>query len=165
MSRVYFAQPENGGQIKIGTSSNVKMRMQSLSTWVPGGIQLITDIPGGRVRESALKAIFSPWVVKGEWFQSCVEIWSVIIEAAQKGDLPWLPEEAHIESEAVIRPFGSAKAAALALETNLSDFSYGKVYASPALAGKFVAYQLKVRHQLPPFLWRGRSDALIARAA
>ena len=55
-SAVYFAQPTNGGPIKVGVTGGIKERMSMLAAWIPGGVEVIATIDGGAFREAYLKA-------------------------------------------------------------------------------------------------------------
>jgi hypothetical protein len=164
MSCVYFAHPSCGGPIKVGTSTNVLSRFQSISVWIPGGVDLIATIPGGRVREATLKALLAPWSVHLEWFKSCPEVWSIIVEATEKGDLPWLPPEDQIRSDVIAKSFGSRKIAAEVLGVCNTDITFSTSFAPPTVAGRFIAHQLTASLQVPSFLRRRRLDEMASAA-
>lgn len=88
---IYFAQATNGGPIKIGCTMKIRERRQQLGQYIPGGVEIIAEIPGGVAREHALHYALSAFKLQGEWYPACAPIWRVIIEAIDAGDLGWLP--------------------------------------------------------------------------
>lgn len=90
--RVYFAQPPDGGAIKIGCTENIEVRERSLNISAYGGMEILVSIPGWRAREHFLMAALRPWKASWgrEWVRSCPAVWRVILEAIEKGDLPWV---------------------------------------------------------------------------
>ncbi len=96
---IYFAQPTNGGPIRIGATSNPFSRKKALGTWLPGGVEYVATIEGGYLGESILHQCFNPIRIEGgkDWFRSCEEIWRFIIAlnssvpewlSLSKADLP-----------------------------------------------------------------------------
>jgi hypothetical protein len=73
---VYFL--ECSGRIKIGHSANVKARMQQLTTGAPLELKLIATIDGDYRLELAIQRHLKPYRVKGEWFDDCGAVRSVI---------------------------------------------------------------------------------------
>lgn len=90
---VYFAQPTNGGPIRIGFTGDPVMRQQVLGIWVPSGMEFPATVRGSRFRESFLHSAFAPIALGRDWFRSCAAIWRAIIEAQQAGDLAWVDAE------------------------------------------------------------------------
>lgn len=71
---VYFAQPKNGGLIKIGSASRPKARIAQLQVTSPIEIVLLAIVRGSRRQELALHEHFSKHRAHGEWFQPCSEL-------------------------------------------------------------------------------------------
>jgi hypothetical protein len=155
---LYFAQPTNGGPIKVGhTGRDVSKRMVVLGAWIPGGVEVIATIPGGPEREEALKWVLRPYRLQGEWVRSCADVWRVIIEAVETGDLAWLPSEflsGQDMGAALKGEFGSRSAGAVAL--GYSAGSLGTLLApsaaSAGLQGRFAIEQARRAGRLPAFL-------------
>jgi hypothetical protein len=66
---VYFVQVGSRGDIKIGYSTNIMKRMNSLSSSMPENIKLLGYITGDLNREKELHKMFRILNVKGEWFR------------------------------------------------------------------------------------------------
>lgn len=79
---IYFAQPTNGGPIRIGATSNPFSRKKALGTWLPGGVEYIATVEGGFLGEAILHQCFNPIRIDGgkDWFRSCEAMWRFIIE-------------------------------------------------------------------------------------
>lgn len=74
---VYFIRSEDGGPVKIGSSTDVHRRMRSIQTSCPHRLKVIAIIPNcGRRKERELHRKFSEDRMSGEWFE-----WSSDIEA------------------------------------------------------------------------------------
>lgn len=71
-SSVYFAA--SGGQIKIGWSRRVSMRLAQLQTGSPIPIKLLGTVAGGRALERRLHERFAHLRTAGEWFQDDPEL-------------------------------------------------------------------------------------------
>jgi hypothetical protein len=63
---IYFLQSDDA--VKIGTSTNITMRLGVLRCATPYGAQLIGAMPGGRALEADLHERFSSYRLCGEWF-------------------------------------------------------------------------------------------------
>lgn len=116
---IYFAQPTNGGPIRIGSSSDVGARKRVLSSGIPGGIEIIAEIDGGETGEYFLHEAFSPIWFDRDWFKSCAVLWTFILEIHAKGRPDWLPSEpetpARVSVDDVVSQFGSLKSAIVQL--------------------------------------------------
>lgn len=88
LSRVYFAQEDGRGLIKIGQSKNVKQRVGVLSSAGPYAVNRLGDMPGGPCAEDYCHAYFTPQRMRGEWFESS----PFLLETAEAGTLP-LPDD------------------------------------------------------------------------
>ena len=94
MSLVYFVSPENGGPIRIGCSSNpVGDRIRSMNALMPERLAILGTITGYRVREAMLLLRFRRQRVRGDWFRPSLDLWKLIGEAADTGNLADLPPE------------------------------------------------------------------------
>lgn len=88
---IYFAQPTNGGPIRIGCSTNVGLRQSSLGSWICGGVEVIATMDGEFYRERILLELFKPINVDRDWFRSDATMWRFLIEGVIAGNLGWLP--------------------------------------------------------------------------
>jgi len=66
-SFVYFLRFGNS-KVKIGTCLNVKSRMQSLRSGIPGKARVYYVTPGGYALERELHKLFAADRITGEWF-------------------------------------------------------------------------------------------------
>jgi hypothetical protein len=66
---VYYVQAEQGGPIKIGSTTNVAKRLIGLQNGSPLLLKLIGVEPGGRLRERELHIKLHYWRLHGEWFR------------------------------------------------------------------------------------------------
>lgn len=85
--RVYFARREADSLIKIGTSSNVRMRLRSLG----GKHVLLGTVSGGRGLEEEFHKVFAAERAKGEWFRPSEDLLR-LVESAKRGcdlEKPW----------------------------------------------------------------------------
>lgn len=69
---VYFIQGDPGTPIKIGYTTDVHGRMDSLQTGNPHRLRLLVVLPGSRQLEVAYHRLLSNDRVRGEWFQGVV---------------------------------------------------------------------------------------------
>lgn len=85
----YFAQPVNGGPIKIGHSDHPEYRVREIH-WNRGDrVRLILKIPGGRRKERELHKRFAALRAHGEWFYADEPLVGFIRElAAQEASDP-----------------------------------------------------------------------------
>lgn len=88
---IYFAQPKNGGPIRIGSSKNVDVRRRTLGTWLPGGIEVVLEIEGSLLGEAVLHHCFNPIRVDRDWFMSGPAIWKFILSATETRPA-WVPK-------------------------------------------------------------------------
>lgn len=88
---IYFAQPKNGGPIKIGMSERMDLRRKSLSNAGIGGMEIIAEIEGGGAGEYFLHEAFKPIRVQNEFFRSCVPMWRLLLEVSEGGRPAWMP--------------------------------------------------------------------------
>lgn len=65
---VYFIQAEGGGPIKIGTTTNIRQRLDSLQAGSPVLLRVLGTIPGNHVLERALHQRFATARSHFEWF-------------------------------------------------------------------------------------------------
>jgi hypothetical protein len=59
MPTIYFAQPTDGGPIKIGTTGDVESRLRQLETHYGRPMALLATMPGGRDEERAIHEQFA----------------------------------------------------------------------------------------------------------
>lgn len=69
---VYFLR--DGAMVKIGSSTTVRKRIESLNGAHHRKLELLATIPGGRKRELALHKKFKRYRVRGEWFHFAAPI-------------------------------------------------------------------------------------------
>ena len=58
-----------GGLVKIGMTTNLKKRMETLQTMCPSRIALVGVMAGGYQAENRLHRVFAAYRDHGEWFQ------------------------------------------------------------------------------------------------
>jgi len=75
---IYFLQNERSKAIKIGFSNNPLARVRDLSTANSDALALLGVIPGDVRLESDLHCRFSPWRIRGEWFEPHPELLATI---------------------------------------------------------------------------------------
>jgi hypothetical protein len=68
-SEVYFIQNEQANMIKIGFSTDVNRRLDSLQTASPHPLQLMLSVPGSLQDEHSLHRLFDSCRGHGEWFE------------------------------------------------------------------------------------------------
>lgn len=112
---IYFAQPTNGGPIRIGASGQMKSRRRALGTWLPGGIEVVHEIDGGLLGEAVLHRAFEPLRVERDWFRSAPVLWRFILGAMQ-GRPEWVPSQSDgapiFNHEEIIAEHGGVEQAA-----------------------------------------------------
>lgn len=81
-SRVYFAQSDAGGPIKIGHSHSPEARVASLECGSPFPLRILKTIPGGAKAERALHDRFAMHRLRGEWFAPHPDLLAFIAEAS-----------------------------------------------------------------------------------
>lgn len=74
ISGVYFLQPEAGGPIKIGYSTNVEMRVRELQRMNAVPLRLLGTIGAPCDLERWLHDRFAEFRLHGEWFEPCAEL-------------------------------------------------------------------------------------------
>lgn len=67
---VYFARHGTDGPIKIGHTTNVPSRLESLQTGCHEELQLLGTVPGGQKRERQIHQQFAAARIRGEWFRA-----------------------------------------------------------------------------------------------
>lgn len=67
--QVYFIQASDSGYIKIGWSTDVAARVESLQMGFPEKLQLLLAFKGTRAMEKQLHEKFVSYRVRGEWFR------------------------------------------------------------------------------------------------
>ena len=87
---IYFAQPRNGGPIRIGCSNNFDVRRRTLGTWVPGGIEVLLEMEGTFLGEGVLHQCFNPIRVDRDWFASCPAMWKFLLSSMRERP-SWVP--------------------------------------------------------------------------
>lgn len=155
---IYFAQPTNGGAIRIGCTSNVYLRQKALGTWLPGGIEIIDQIMGDMVGEAVLINLFQPIRLDRDWFRSSKPMWRFLLSLDGRAPA-WLPcrEDAETPSvEQLVKEFGSLERAAPALGYNSANNLLQAVKSTSLLAfsveAKWAAYQLLRDRRVPDYI-------------
>jgi hypothetical protein len=72
--RVYFAQVVPAGPIKIGVARNVALRFGQLQATNHEQLRLLASEPGDELLERDLHVRFSPFHVRGEWFEPAPDL-------------------------------------------------------------------------------------------
>lgn len=84
---VYFVEAEGMGLVKIGTSSDMHLRLCSIRSHSPAPIRFLKAIAGDAALEAALHNRFSRLRVRGEWFRAEPELMAFI----EGGVSAWVP--------------------------------------------------------------------------
>ena len=72
---VYFVKPVGqAGPIKIGHSTYPPARLNTLQTWSPVELELVSSFQGSLATEKAVHERFAKWQVRGEWFEPVPEL-------------------------------------------------------------------------------------------
>lgn len=156
---IYFAQPKNGGPIRIGSSKNVDARRRTLGTCLPGGVEMVLEIEGSFLGEVVLHYCFDPIRIDRDWFMSCSAIWKFIIEASEARP-DWVPE--HIgdapryDIPALTEEFGGKEKCFSALGySNLLSFEQAVRYQSRdgfGISARVIFHRLRRDGLLPDFI-------------
>lgn len=165
---IYFAQPTNGGPIKVGHAIDVEARVSALSKLFPQGVEVIATISGDFVTEHFLHHALESSLISNEWYRACVPMWRFLAEI-DEGRPQWIPEGPFEGPEKyAVAHFGGLKAALLACGYS-SKAGFGDVMRSTrsARSGKGFARLLftiaRDRGELPPYLYP--MDKPVERAA
>lgn len=156
---IYFAQPTNGGPIRIGSSSNTDARKRTMGTWVPGGVETVLEIKGGCLGEFVLHQCFNPLRIERDWFKSCDVIWKFIIDAKARRP-KWVSEHdgvvEKIPREDLIKEFGDSDVAAKLLGYNsIIAFEQAARFQSTlgyALSARIAFFRLLRDGKLPSYI-------------
>lgn len=81
---VYFIQCGDEGPIKIGKSTNVESRLQSLQGASPYKLNLLAWFLGVSADETRLHELFAKHRMRGEWFEPSEDIYRYIMDI-----MPW----------------------------------------------------------------------------
>lgn len=97
MSHVYFIKPIGmDGPIKIGCSVSPDNRIETLATWSPFPLEVITSLDGDRALERRFHAAFMEHHLGHEWFTAAPEIIAAIDAiSAGRFDVDTLPAPAN----------------------------------------------------------------------
>jgi hypothetical protein len=88
---IYFARMHTGA-VKIGFSTDVERRVQSLYYVVPGGVEVLCSINGTPAGEKWVQSKFHHLRISGEWFEASDDLMSFIDKASLAGSAV-LPEQ------------------------------------------------------------------------
>lgn len=83
--RVYFAQADDGGPIKIGVSRDPKRRARQLGR----GVGIVASLPGNREMEQLFHRFFRRGRLDGEWFSEDTPGLAEFVEAALVLGIAW----------------------------------------------------------------------------
>ena len=86
---VYFLSSRNK-TIKIGYTSNIKKRINTLSTCMDSEPELLCTIIGNRELELLIHVLFDSERIRGEWFHDCKDIRDFIILLKVQKDLEFI---------------------------------------------------------------------------
>lgn len=153
---IYFAQPTNGGPIRIGASADVNARKRTLGTWLPGGIEMMLQLKGAFLGEAILLQCFDPIRIERDWFKSSPPIWQFIIDASRRHP-SWLPKDEgpspKFSLAEIADEFGGREEAAAALGYNtlpaFDNAARWQTEAGFALAAR-VIFQRHLRNGVLP---------------
>lgn len=82
---VYFIVSMDLQRVKIGTTTNLVGRMQSLTRENPYPLLLVGEIDGGHYVEAVLQKRFELYAAHGEWFHTCPELEELIRDVQTVG--------------------------------------------------------------------------------
>lgn len=71
---VYFIQEGFEGAIKIGSTTNLRKRFETLQTANSSLLHILGVIPGGQREERLLHHRFTPYRKRGEWYHPTPEL-------------------------------------------------------------------------------------------
>lgn len=69
MNKVYFVEAVGLGLVKIGTTTDLKLRLRTLQLYTPTEVILLATLRGGWKREQEIHHQFSASRQRGEWFR------------------------------------------------------------------------------------------------
>lgn len=67
-SVIYFVRNGFDGEIKIGVTTNLKKRLETIQIYCPNEAVLLATLNGDSKKERELHALFSDFRKRGEWF-------------------------------------------------------------------------------------------------
>lgn len=108
MSFVYWVQPEDGGNIKIGCSHRPVDRLASLLAWSPVPLRLVATAPGDRATEAYVHFRMREHRAHSEWFrpaEAVLELMNAVRQSGANSNLPaatW-PKTAFMSPDGSIR--------------------------------------------------------------
>jgi len=85
-SVVYFIRQGADGPVKIGTSTDLQLRLQQLQCSNPHPLTVLAAVPGDERRELEIHIALSPHRLHGEWFAAHQEVLDFIDGVKAKGD-------------------------------------------------------------------------------
>jgi hypothetical protein len=152
---IYFLHAIAGGPVKIGNSDLPEKRRGTIDTLFPYGVEIIATVPGGRIGEAFLHHCMAPVRLRFEWFNPCVPVWKLLIDAAE-GRLDFLPSEKSPTSEEIrsdaVHLFGSLEAAKDALGYSRGT-PIGQTFGpSFTISAKLAFHMALVEGRLPPYI-------------
>ena len=71
---VYFIRSGDDGPVKIGSTNNIRRRMQMLQTGSAYKLVLLRAFTGGEAEEKIIHARLSRFRISGEWFEASDEV-------------------------------------------------------------------------------------------
>lgn len=71
---VYFIRSGDNGPVKIGSTNNIRRRMQMLQTGSAYKLVLLRAFTGGKAEEKIIHARLSRFRISGEWFEASDEV-------------------------------------------------------------------------------------------
>jgi Meiotically up-regulated gene 113 len=77
---VYFAQA--GDRVKIGTTTNLPVRLKAIISYSGHDPQILLVVPGGRTEERQVHELFRKDRIRGEWFTMSPRLMEFIAERA-----------------------------------------------------------------------------------
>lgn len=80
---IYFVQHGDGGPIKVGTTTNLKRRIEALQNASPENLKLLATIDGGPNEEKILHSIMREERLRGEWFNPSSLVLSIVKKAKE----------------------------------------------------------------------------------
>jgi hypothetical protein len=148
-SVVYFIRIE-GGNIKIGTTTNMRRRMAAFATGICDPFSLVGCVPGGREEEREIHNRLARWRVRGEWFKPAKEVTTFIENAiAQNGCESPIQPDTEADSETRVAASWARKSAELISEARGIPLAQARdIFAERSGIAKGTIYNLSRNRML-----------------
>lgn len=112
---IYYVGARDVRRVKIGTTTDLRRRMERLGAQAIDRLEILATEPGGRAEERQRHVLFARFRRHGEWFEWSPEIqaWVDIVLLANEREESTAPHERFV--------------------SHLAEFSLGHAWAQPAM--------------------------------